>query len=169
MADTKKFGVVICPKCHYPRGVRLSTKQSRCYHCNYTFKVKDLKRFYETDSESALAESVGRLNAKLQGGLDIYLDFLEEYEHVPSEIEQLEPYKRIASKLREITELDKRLERLALELSTELGKFSEEDIFDVLGELGISEGQAEKLLKSLLDNNLIYEPRQGVFMRVETE
>jgi hypothetical protein len=169
MTDIKKFGVVICPKCHHPRGVRLNAKQSGCFNCNYTFKIKDLKRFYETDSESALAESVGRLNAKLQGGLEIYLDFLEEYENVPAEVEQLEPHKRIASKLRDINELDKRLEKLAFELSIELGEFSDEDIFDVLGELGISESQAKKMLKTLLDNNLIYEPRQGIFMRVDPD
>jgi hypothetical protein len=169
MAEAKKFGVVMCPKCHHPRGVRLNAKQSRCYNCSYTFKIKDLKRFYETDSESALAESVGRLNAKLQGGLEVYLEFLEEYEDVPSEVEELEPHKRIALKLRDISELEKRLERLALELSIELGEFTEEDIIDVLGELGTPSSQAEKLLKALLDNNLIYEPRNGIFKKVDSD
>lgn len=168
MSSTHKYGVIICPKCHYPRGVKLTDSKSKCYHCGYTFTVEKLKTFYETDSESELAEAVGRLNAKLQGGLTEYLNFLDEYENVPIGYEALEPPKRIASKLRHIKDPVKRLEQLAQELALELNEFSEADIIDVLTELGLKQVQSQRALTSLLENNIIYEPRPGKFKLVDS-
>ena len=166
MDDNKKFGVVICPKCHRPRGVRLKDKKSKCYHCGYTFTVKDLKLYHETDSESNLAEAVGRLNARLQGGLDEYLGFLEEYENVTVSYEGLEPHKRIAAKLGQINGQEERLEKLAVELSNELYEFEESDIIKVLNELGMDDVQSTRSLSALIENNIIYEPQPGKYRLV---
>jgi ribosomal protein L37AE/L43A len=166
MKDIKKFGVVICPKCHRPRGVRLKDNKSKCYHCGYTFTISKLKLFHETDSESNLAEAVGRLNAKLQGGLDEYLSFLEEYENVPVGYEGLEPHKRIAAKLRYVNDQQERLEKLAQELSLELDEFEDNDIIKVLKELGLDDIQSKRSLSALLENNIIYEPQPGKYKLV---
>ncbi|UCH89141.1 MAG: hypothetical protein JSV49_00385 [Thermoplasmata archaeon] len=169
MTAEQKYGVVVCPKCHYPRGIKLGTKKSSCYHCSYNFTVKNLKIFYMTESEAELSEAVGRLNAKLRGGLEEYLEFLEEYENVPVGYEQLEPHKRIAAKLMHIPEPKKRLERLAFELSVELNEFEEADMVKVLDELGIRGKRAENFMKSLVENNIIYEPRPGKYRIVDSE
>lgn len=166
MVATKKFGVVICPKCHHPRGVRLQSKSSECYKCRYRFKLKGLKRFYETDSESDLAEAVGRVNAKLQGGLEEYNRFLKEYENVPVGYEDLKPHKRIAAKLRHINDGAERLERLAIELDRELKEFEENDIIEIFQELGLKGVKVKESVQKLVEMNLIYEPRPGIFKMV---
>jgi hypothetical protein len=167
MSAEKKYGVVICPKCHYPRGVELRNAKSKCYHCRYNFKISELKKFFTTNSETELTEAVGRMNAKMQGGLEEYLRDLEEYEHVAVDYEQLEPHKRIAAKLKYVTDPPERLERLAQELSSELSEFEQADILKVLDEIGIRGKRAENLIKSLVENNLIYEPKPGKYKIVE--
>jgi hypothetical protein len=167
MEVVKKYGVVVCSKCHYPRGVKLPVKKSKCYHCGASLNVAKLEKFFETDSESELTEAVGKLNAKLRGGLEEYLEFLQEYGNVTINYEKLEPHKRIAFKLRNVKEPEERMEQLAVELSKELGEFEEIDIIMVLKELGFGKNQILNFLKSLIENNFIYEPKPGKYKIVD--
>jgi len=70
--------VVVCPKCRRARGAPEGARTARCTGCGRSLTLRKLRKYSRTDSLSELAEAVGRMNARLRGGLESYLKELAE-------------------------------------------------------------------------------------------
>lgn len=71
-----KFGVVGCPNCKKVKGVALSYKTTKCNRCGKVLLLKNLKIFYKTDSQEKLQQTIGLMNAELDGKLKEYKEIL---------------------------------------------------------------------------------------------
>jgi hypothetical protein len=60
-----RFGVIVCPQCKQVKGLKLSSKTTKCIRCGRTLQMKKLKIFYKTNSQEKLRQAIGLLNAKL--------------------------------------------------------------------------------------------------------
>jgi hypothetical protein len=85
----------------------------------------------------------------------------------PTIYEQLDPIKRIGMKFKNEPESLDLVQKLALNLGTELGEFSLENFKDLLNECGIEIKRTDEYLDKLKELTIIYEPRSGVFRLVE--
>jgi hypothetical protein len=65
-----KFGVVLCPNCKKAKGIELSLKTTKCHRCGKVLRLENLKIFYKTDSQEELQQTIGLINADLDGRLD---------------------------------------------------------------------------------------------------
>ncbi len=73
---TMGYVVVVCPKCRLARGASEGARATRCTRCGRSMPLKKLRKRFRTGSLSELAEAVGRINAELRGGLELYLEEL---------------------------------------------------------------------------------------------
>jgi len=65
-----RFGIVACPKCKKAKGVNLSCKTTRCIRCGKLLMLEKLRILYETDSEQKLRQTLGLINAEMDGRLE---------------------------------------------------------------------------------------------------
>lgn len=73
MAAIETYGVVVCPHCHWPKGLALSTRTSRCPRCNRSLEVGRLKVFARVADARSLPEAVGRVADTMKGELPLDL------------------------------------------------------------------------------------------------
>ena len=64
-----KFGVIVCPKCKKTKAIELSYKTTKCIRCGKVLAIEKLKILYKTDSEQKLRQTIGLINAELDGKL----------------------------------------------------------------------------------------------------
>ncbi len=72
------YVVIVCSRCRLARGAPETAKTASCPGCGRKLRVPELRKYYRSESLSRLAEAIGQLNARLRGGLDIYLGDLHE-------------------------------------------------------------------------------------------
>jgi len=65
-----KYGVIVCPKCKKAKGVLLAHKTTKCIRCGKTLTLEKIRILYKTDSEAKLRNSLGLVNAELDGQSD---------------------------------------------------------------------------------------------------
>ena len=65
-----RFGIVVCPKCKKAKGVNLSCKTTRCIRCGKLLMLEKLRILYKTDSEQKLRQTLGLINAEMDGRLE---------------------------------------------------------------------------------------------------
>lgn len=70
------YVVIVCSSCRLARGAPETAKTASCPRCGRKLRVPELRKYYRSESLSQLAEAIGQLNARLRGGLDIYLEDL---------------------------------------------------------------------------------------------
>ena len=163
------FGVVVCKKCKFAKGVDLATSKTKCTRCGKSIDMKKAKVFAKTESQSELSALVGELNAKLKGGLEEYHDLLVEVDEASKKKKERhlstssDLHSTVASRLADVPgRTNKAVE--AARLLTQLGSsgtFSEDDLMSVLILSGSSAQDAGKYLKELFKGDMIYEPAPG--------
>jgi hypothetical protein len=168
-----RFGVILCPQCKNARGIVLGSKTTTCTRCQKHINLKNAKIIVEADSETELAKAVGEVNTREYEGENIYLEDVKLYSKVKEQREEEfeEPeklYGYIARKLSEINGKDKKIVVAAKELTNKIGEFSENDFFEVLKRAGFGKGDdLHRLLTRLLENEIIYEPKNGLYRCIE--
>lgn len=168
-----RFGVVKCPNCKTARGIVLGSKTTTCTRCQKRINLKNARIIVEVDSESALAKAVGEINTRENEGESIYQEDVKMYSKVKekSNYEFGVPedlYGHIAGKLSEINGKDKKISMAAKELTNKIGEFSENDFFEVLKRAGfIKKDDLHTFLTRLLDHDIIYEPKNGLYRFVQ--
>ena len=142
------FGVIVCGRCHRPRGVDLATSRARCPHCGASIDVTRARVFFSTDSQSELAEAVRA-----------YSEARWDIEHTrappPREVDD-DPYGTVASRAERIRDEEERLRYVARELCLLHDPFSKEQLGRVVDD-------APGALAKLLALGLVYEPSPGLY------
>ena len=64
-----KFGIIVCPKCKIAKAIELSHKTTKCIRCGKILTVEKLRILYKTDSEQKLRQTIGLINAEMDGKL----------------------------------------------------------------------------------------------------
>jgi hypothetical protein len=141
------YGVVICPKCRRPQGVRLEAKTASC-QCGKRLYIQRLKVLVTMDSARDLPGAVGRVRAQMAGQL-------EEVEEALTE-----GARRVSSGPGAVSRssYEKALETLR-SLSEGEG-FQVSQAEKVLSSLGLP---ATEVVEALIREGLIYEVRRGRF------
>jgi hypothetical protein len=65
-----RFGIVVCPKCKKAKGINLSCKTTRCIGCGKLLMLEKLRILHKTDSEQKLRQTLGLINAEMNGRLE---------------------------------------------------------------------------------------------------
>ena len=63
----RRFGVIVCPDCHWARAVDLGTRTMTCLRCGKRHALSDLKVHARSDHVTDLSEPIGRLNERYKG------------------------------------------------------------------------------------------------------
>jgi hypothetical protein len=75
------YVVIVCSGCRLARGAAETAKTASCPKCGRKLRVAEVRKYFRSESLDQLREAIGQLNARLKGGLDIYLDDL--YRSIP--------------------------------------------------------------------------------------
>ena len=70
------YVVIVCSRCRLARGAPETAKTATCPRCGRKLRVPKLRKYYRSESLDQLREAIGQLNARLKGGLDVYLEDL---------------------------------------------------------------------------------------------
>ncbi|MBM4237524.1 MAG: DUF1922 domain-containing protein [Euryarchaeota archaeon] len=144
------FGVIVCPRCNRARGVNLSTSKTHCPTCGKGIDIGKAKVYFETDSESELAEAVRRMSEQLSSGLDSV---------PPRKRRRLGFYAELGRNAEGIKGEEERIRFIAEKLTERSGEFSNEELRRVLK--GMREEDMTDILERALSSGIIYEPRPG--------
>ncbi len=168
-----KFNVILCPRCKTVKGALAGTKTTNCARCGKKINLKKARVLTKVDYESQLARVVREINMKIQDGEDIFqmdLDLLSrEGTSFDNQIERpKDRYDKITGMLSEVSGRDKKIVEAAKLLQMAVGDFSEDDFFEVLKRIGITEEERQKEhLTRLLDNDVLYQPKIGSYRYLE--
>jgi hypothetical protein len=161
-----KFGVIQCSSCKTARGVKLSAKTVLCSRCSKRIVLSKARILCKVENERELAHAVMKYNAKLGGGEKIYAQDLElakgKEEHVELN-NTSDIYDEIAGRLNKVRGRDNKIEACAKELCYHLGEFTEADFNDVLARIGIDKDKDPSYIDILMANNVIYQPKNGIY------
>jgi hypothetical protein len=168
-----KFGVVQCSRCKTAKGIRLETKSTKCPKCGKKLDLNKTKLLCKVDNEKELASVVMRYNTRLEGGEDIYakdVNIVKERRFPSaSNVKMSDIHTLIARKLIPIRARNEKIVAAAQELCRVLGEFTEQDLREVLKHVGIKEDDIpKKFIPRLIENNVIYEPKRGVYRCLES-
>ncbi len=165
------FGVVLCPRCGVARGVKLESKTASCPNCGTRMKLKGSRILATLDNEKEVAQAVREINTKLRGGEEIYandLKILEKKRKGSYNGKSPNLYDEVAGKLVKIKGKDKKIVACARQLCSIQVEFTEDDFIEVLKRTGLDKGEeCEKYLKDLIADDVIYQPRNGVYRCLE--
>ena len=168
-----RFGVILCPQCKTARGIMLGSKTTSCVKCGKKINLKKARLLVKVRTESDLAHAVGEINMKLSNGQEVYqmdLKILEdEKETIGSQAKEPKNiYDTIAERLSEVPGRDNRIKAAAKEIYSKIGEFTEKDFLEVLKRTGFKEeDELRNYLRRLLENDIIYEPKNGIYRCVE--
>lgn len=151
------YGVVVCPRCHRAKGVRLDQKTSMC-QCGCTIDLSTAKVYAKTSDARELSKAVGLQSAKLRGGLKEY----ERAAGLPRRAKGV--HGRVADTAAEARGRDGKVRAVAIGLTKELGTFTARDFAIVIESMRIPDPQAR--LGELLETTFIYEPEPGRYRTV---
>jgi transcription elongation factor Elf1 len=160
-----KFGIVICSRCNWAKGVSLNSKTTSCTNCGKRIQITSSKILHVVNTQKELAQAVGQVNAQLKKGLDIYLKDLQEFENKNQLIEKstsndttlddkLQRAKSIGNKEGRIVYIIRTLKENSRELE-------EKELKRALQGIGIKD--VEKQIDSLIAMNMIYQPKKGLY------
>ncbi|MCJ2520201.1 MAG: DUF1922 domain-containing protein [Candidatus Thermoplasmatota archaeon] len=147
------YGVVVCPKCQRPLGVRLGSKTTSC-QCGKRIYINRMKVLFSTDEPRELPLALGRIRAQLSGSLREFEEALEE-EARPKAPDARGPQGRLHSKDKK----ERALEVLR-SLSEAGGGFELSTAEEALEQSGL---KGSAILEALLRENLVYESKRGLY------
>jgi DNA-directed RNA polymerase subunit RPC12/RpoP len=178
------FGVIVCMKCNRASGINMQYKTTTCPYCNNKLKINHKKIKIQCNSEKELVSTISEINRQLQekqlqdhradhpdiGKTILHQNSgsIEQNESKDSDrvYEDLDPYKRIALKIKIQSKKTESLEfliKLVQELNKELGEFSLEEFRRLLDEIDLKTEKHDVLIEKLMVNGVIYEPKPGRF------
>ena len=73
-----KFGIVVCPRCKKTKVVNLAVRTAKCHRCGKVLKLEKLRIIYETDSEHKVRQTLGLINAKMDGRLEEFKEMMRK-------------------------------------------------------------------------------------------
>ena len=165
-----KFGVVLCSRCNTARGVGLDVKTAECPRCGKRLDMKKTRILCRAETESEVAKAVMEYNIKLGDGEDIYEQDIKVIKDKHGNIGLIrnkkpsDVYGLVVGKLNFIKGHDDKVVAAARELCRYLGHFTEYDMNEVLKHLDFyGEGVCERYITRLIENNVIYEPKTGMY------
>jgi hypothetical protein len=132
--------------------------------------LQKTKLLCKVDNEKELALVIRRYNTKLEGGEEVYAQDLSIVKRTAlnSNANMLDIYELIAKRLSSIKARDEKILAAAKELCRILGDFTEDDLGQVLKRIGLKgDILLEKYIPKLMDNNVIFEPKRGVYRCLE--
>lgn len=169
-----KFKVVLCPRCKTARGIRSDAKSATCPRCGKRMDLKKARELSEVESEKELASVVMELNTRLKGGEDIYAADMKIAKQrtnntkSPHEIDSKDVYTEIAGKLVSIKGREEIIITAVKELCHYFNEFTQNDLNEVLIRIGIDGDEAcEEYIARMMENNVIYRPKNGVYSCLE--
>jgi len=154
------FGVVICPNCNRPRGVNLSARKAMCPACGKYIDLRRTKIYFETDSETELAEAVRKLSEQTSGGFEALEASIDSISQKGKRIDELHP--KLIYNPSKARDDEDQARVFVKELCARTGEFSLEDLCRVVGD----EEEAMALLEKFLSAGIIFEPRPGKYRPV---
>ncbi len=149
------YGIVVCPKCGRPQGVRLSSKTATC-QCGKRLVLRNMNVLFSTKEARELPEALGRVRAQLSGNL---ADFEAAIE---SRREQGPSRQRVPGDRRNEGPLERAMKVLR-DLNAERKGFDLHQAEEALLARGLD---AADILAALLREGLIYEFERGFYRPV---
>lgn len=134
------FAVVVCPGCHKPRGIKLSSQKSTCPRCGRSVEVrKALIHFQSPDVREIKA----------------FINSMSGFCPPVKEEECLDPWIALRDRVKSERDPEERLFVIASGLSEILGTFTVEDVERVVP------GKGEAYLRLMVENTLVLEASPG--------
>ena len=78
MSSEKKYAVIICRNCHYPKITETKQKTTKCPRCGKSLTLSKTKTYYETNYLSKARQVIGQINAEQDDRLDEFKNFLKQ-------------------------------------------------------------------------------------------
>lgn len=176
-----KFGVIVCQSCQHASGVNLKYKTTNCPYCGKKFKLNPKKIKHQSNSEKDLIDIISTINrelgttrgpnhgssvsdfgSELLKSSDSEHDIKDTIEKEPV-YEKMDPYQRIAMKHKEKKDSIDFIIEITKDLALELGEFHTDDFRKVLYACNLNVNKVDEYLEQLRNNNIIYEPKLGIF------
>lgn len=171
------YVVIVCSRCRLARGAAETAKTASCPNCGRKLRVAEARKYFRSESLDQVREAIGQLNARLKGGLDIYLDDL--YQSLP------ETAPRPAPKPPSPEEAAELQERRAEERLRQSGRAVPQNKLDraivmcLMGRPPLASGeilpllpvkctieQLDRRLEGLRRSGMLYEPKAGKYALV---
>lgn len=181
------YVVIVCPKCRLARGAHEGARTTRCARCGRSLPLRKLRKYLRTGSLTELAEAVGRVNARLRGGLETYLDELAKEasgrtrgrgrtstggnESPQRELRGTDAVRPLPPTgvdepgARGAARRGPMVERRVLDFLRRAGPSSPEEVAKALGGR-LSLESVERVLERLRESGALYEPRRGRYTLV---
>jgi len=164
------YVVVVCSRCNLAKGAPEKQKTTMCPSCGRTLHMADLKKYYHAESLPEVRDAIGRLNAKLKGGLDEYTEAAAEIlkrrgepgphsplPPPPDEFDATPPI--LHDGLCKHSKVDSRI----LKFLDKKGISTPEQILQGLARSGLTTEILEKRLNALCEGGYIFEPSVGKY------
>jgi len=167
------YVVIVCSRCRLARGASETAKTASCPRCGRKLRVPELRKYYRSESLDRLREAIGQLNARLKGGLDVYLEDVYESvaEKPPSARPPADPEELMARKdderLRQMGRAvpSNKLDRAILLCLMGRKPATSEELLGLLP-LKCTIEQLDRRLEALRRTGLLYEPGAGKYALV---
>jgi len=167
------YVVIVCSRCRLARGAAETARTASCPRCGRKLQLSDLRKYYRSESLDQLREAIGQLNARLKGGLDVYLEDL--YASVPEKAPAPKPpadpeerkERKEDARIRQMGRAvpANKLDRAIILCMMGRGPESPEELLPRLP-LKCTIEQLDKRLEALRRTGLLYEPRAGKYALV---
>jgi len=171
------YVVIVCSRCRLARGAAETAKTASCPKCGQKLRVRELRKYYRSESLDQIREAIGQLNARLKGGLDAYLGDL--YGSVPDgkpgapspppsreeapEAQARKDEERLRQSGRAVPE--NRLDRAIVLCLAGRGPATAGELLPALP-MKCTPEQLERRLEALRRSGLLYEPASGKYALV---
>jgi hypothetical protein len=139
------FGIIICGRCHRPKGVDLSASKATCPHCGASIDVRRARVFFQTESCSELANAIRAFSER-------HMD-IEAFEPVERKAEG-DAFQRIVFESSSVRDGEERLRLIARGLDKLCDGFSEDDMSKVVDDPSAT-------IERMLALDIVYEPSPG--------
>ncbi|GEM_PF-745503 len=143
------YGIILCSGCGSPRVIDLSSARSKCPRCAKAADHHRAKVHMRSPDQGELRDAMWSLHSPK--------GFFDEEPPAPKETD---PRQALVRRLESISDPEERLAHAARVLSGEKGHFLREELEELLPE------EAEAMLKAMVEQGIVYEPRPGRYQRI---
>jgi hypothetical protein len=167
------YVVIVCSRCRLARGAAETARTASCPNCGRKLQLSELRKYYRSESLDQLREAIGQLNARLKGGLDVYLEDLyasvpekSPAPKLPADPEELEA-KKEEERIRQMGRAvpTNKLDRAIILCMMGKGPATSEELLPLLS-VKCTVEQLDKRLEALRRTGLLYEPKAGKYALV---
>ena len=167
------YVVIVCSRCRLARGAAETARTASCPNCGRKLQLSELRKYYRSESLDQLREAIGQLNARLKGGLDVYLEdlYASMPERVPAAKPHADPKEHQAQKEDErIRQMGRavptnKLDRAIIRCLIGRAHATPEELLPLLP-MKCTIEQLDKRLEALRRTGILYEPAAGKYALV---